>query len=241
MPNGSIKSSAHPPRAEQFEGTPPKSPAPAPWSWRHFTRNTILVAAVLVLVGVFVVEGVIPNLVPKNFGVVDEGRVYRSGELTTMALTSVVEDHGIKTIIDFGAHDRDPAGERREQATADALGVRRIVLNLEGDATGDPNRYADALRIMRDPESGPVLVHCAAGAQRTGCAVALYRSLVDGWDDERALLEAEQYKHDPNDNPKMRQMFHTWKDEIARALDTDATIVYPPEQAPPAPSSEDDE
>lgn len=214
------------------------APRPA-WSWHRFTRNSLLVAAILFLIGLFVVEGVVPHLVPKNFGVVDEGRVYRSGELTTTALKSVVEQRGIKTIIDFGAHDRDPAGEKREQDTADLLGVQRYVLNLEGDATGDPNRYAEALRIMNDPEAQPVLVHCAAGAQRTGCAVALYRSLVDGWDDERALVEAEDYRHDPEDNPKMRAMYRTWKDEIARSIETGEPIETDQPSTPPSTSPTD--
>lgn len=199
-----------------------------PWSWRGFTRNAIVITVLGGLLAWFIVEGVIPNLIPKNFGVVQEGKVYRSGELTMRALTTVVEEHGITTIVDFGAHDHHPDDERREQKTADLLGVKRYVLNLEGDARGDPNRYVEALRIMRDESAGPVLVHCAAGAQRTGCAIALYRSLIDGWEDERALLEAEEYRHDPVDNPNMRRMFHTWKDEIARSLETGVPIDYDP-------------
>ena len=204
------------------------------WSWRRFARNATLAATVLFLVGYTLVEGVIPHVIPKNFGVVEEGRVYRSGELTTTALESVVKEHGIRTVIDFGAHDKDPAGERREQQTADLLGVKRVVLNLEGDATGDPNRYVEALRLMNDPEAQPVLVHCAAGAQRTGCAVALYRSLVEGWDDERALSEALDYRHDPADNPRMPAMYKTWKDEIERAYESGGSIDYAPPALPEA-------
>ena len=237
MPNDSSAGSAS---AGQFTGSPPPEketgrpadPAAArrdwrsDWSWRRFTRNAFIIAGVSFLTVLFIVKGVVPHLVPKNFGVVTEGRLYRSGELTTTALKSVVEAHGIRTIIDLGAHDHDPAGERREQATADLLGVRRVVLYLEGDATGDPNRYVEALRIIADESNGPVLIHCAAGAQRTGCAVALYRSIAEGWDDERALVEAEDYRHDPLDNPLMRETFHEWKDEIARSLETGDAIEY---------------
>ncbi len=188
------------------------------WSWPRFTRNAALAAGLIALLAWFIVDGVVPNLVPKNFGVVQEGVLYRSGELTPRAMRTVIEKHSIKAIIDFGAHDHDPAGERREQAVAESLGVERYVLLMRGDGTGDPNNYAEALRIMTDPDRQPVLVHCAAGAQRTGCAVALYRSIVQGWDDDRALNETRQYRHDPAKNPHLEEMYRTWRDEIARAL-----------------------
>jgi hypothetical protein len=228
-----IPSSADSTPAEQSDSPSGALSRPRAWSWPRFARNAFLVAAIAFLVGLFVVEGVIPNLVPKNFGVVEEGAVYRSGELTTAALTKVVREHNIRTVIDFGAHDHDPDDERREQQAAEILGVDRHVLNLYGDGTGDPNRYAEALRIMTDPEAQPVLIHCAAGAQRTGCATALYRSLVQGWNDDRALAESTEYKHDPDDNPRMPAMYHAWRDEIERALRTGGTIDYDPQDPLP--------
>lgn len=224
MPNGS---SAGSPAAGQ-SGAP--DTAHQAWSWGRFARNAGLVGAILFLVGLFIVQGVVPHVVPKNFGVVEEGVLYRSGELTTTALASVVRERGIRTIVDFGAHDHDPDDERREQRTAEILGVDRHVLNLNGDATGDPNRYAEALRIMSDPDAQPILVHCAAGSQRTGCAVALYRSLVQGWDDGRALAETTEYRHDPEDNPRLPRMYRAWKAEVGRALESGAPIPYTPDR-----------
>lgn len=196
------------------------------WSWARFTRNAALSAVLIALLAWFTVEGVVPNLAAKNFGVVQPGAVYRSGELTPAAMRAVIEKHGIRTIIDFGAHDHDPAGEVREQAVADSLGVERVVLLMRGDGTGDPNNYAEALRIMTDPDRQPVLVHCAAGAQRTGCAVALYRSIVQGWDDDKALKEAQQYRHDPAKNPHLEEMYRTWRDEIERSLQGGGKIQF---------------
>jgi hypothetical protein len=79
---------------------------------------------------------------------------------------------------------------------------------------------------MTDPDAQPVLVHCAAGSQRTGCAIALYRSLIEGWDDNRALGEATDYRHDPADNPRMPAMYHAWKDDIQRAFERGGSIDY---------------
>lgn len=220
MPIDAEGSSASRPARDQADPGTSRSA----WSWPRFTRNAAVILAVVGLSVWFVVAGVVPNLSPKNFGVVEPGVLYRSGELTPAAMRDVVTDHGVRTIIDFGAHDLDPAGEARERAVARSLGVRRVVLPLWGDGTGDPNRYADALRIIADPVSQPVLVHCAAGSERTGCMVALYRDLVQGWDAERALAETRAFGHDPAKNPDLRPMYDRWRDDIERAWQTGGLI-----------------
>lgn len=197
------------------------------WSWPRFARNAGLIGGGIALAVWFAVEGVVPNLVPKNFGTVEPGLLYRSGGLTTAAFKGVVETHGIRTVVDLGGFDTDPAADRRAQRAAEAMGVRRVVLPLSGDATGDPNRYVEALRIITDPAAQPVLIHCSAGAHRTGCAVALFRAVVEGWDDERALREAENFRHDPEDNPRLREMYFTWRDEIEKALHDGGVIALP--------------
>lgn len=188
------------------------------WSWPRFFRNAVIIAVLTGVGSWIVVESVLPNVFPKRFGVVVEGELYRSGRLTPAATRKVVQENGIRTIVDFGGFDKDPVGNDRAQRTADALGVRRIILPLEGDSTGDPNRYLEALRIIEDPDSGPVLMHCAAGSERTGCAVALYRMIEQDWPLDRAIDEATRYDHDPADNPQVRRMIETWRPEIERAL-----------------------
>lgn len=168
-----------------------------------------------------------PNLFPKNFGVVEPGRIYRSGELTPAATRDVVDGYGIVRIIDLGAHEPGSPEEQRAAAVARSLGLERVRLPLFGDARGDPNLYAKALRRMTDPEAGPVLVHCAAGTQRTGCAIALYRSIIDGWSDSKALAEAEGYRWDPADEgSELRETYARWRDPVANALRTGEPIPY---------------
>lgn len=210
---GEPASQIHPHRAREFSA--PTAPG---WSWPRFFRNAIVTAAVVSLGVWYAVEGVIPNIVPKRFGVVEAGAIYRSGELTAAATRRVVSAHGIRTIIDLGAHEPGTIEESRAGAVARSLGVERLRFDLEGDGRGDPDWYVRALRIMADPGAQPVLVHCSAGAQRTGCAVALHRMIREGWTLDRAIEEARRYDHDPRDNPHVIGMIEQWRGEIESAL-----------------------
>lgn len=195
----------------------PEQPRAA-FSVARFLRNALAVA-LIVTGGVLAYrEWVRPNLFPKNFGVVTEGVLYRSGKLTPAATEKVVHAHGIRTIVDLGAFEPGTRGERLAQRTADALGVVRVRLDLEGDATGNPNYYAQALRIMTDPERQPVLVQCGAGSERTGCAIAMYRHLVEGVPMDDAYAETLRYKHNPRRNPRLREVFDAWTEPVGRAL-----------------------
>lgn len=192
----------------------------------RFTRNAVVVVATIAL-GVLVWDKWIdPNVFPKRFGVVVDGEIYRSGELTPAATAKVVREHGIRTIVDLGAHELGSVEEHREADTADALGVDRVRFGLFGDGRGDPNRYVAALEIMRDPARQPVLVHCAAGSERTGCAVALYRVHEQGWDLDRAYAETLNYDHDTRDNPHLREMLDAWAKPIGAALGDGGVIPY---------------
>src|SRR5690606_37932692 len=75
------------------------------------------------------------DVYPDNFGVVKAGALYRSADLTPAAAKKVHDEHGIRTIVDFGAFDPGSAKERVAADTAEALGVERHVFRLEGDGT----------------------------------------------------------------------------------------------------------
>lgn len=157
------------------------------------------------------------DVYPDNFGVVKPGALYRSADLTPAATKKVHDQHKIRTIVDFGAFDPGSAKERVAADTAEALGVERHVFRLEGDGTGNPNAYVQAMRIINDPAKQPVLVHCAAGAQRTSGCVILYRNLIEGVQFDRAYEEASGYRHSPRKNPRLKPFLKTWVDQINRA------------------------
>jgi protein tyrosine phosphatase (PTP) superfamily phosphohydrolase (DUF442 family) len=179
--------------------------------------RAILIAALVIAAITYLSSNVVPNVFPKRFDTVAKGQVYRSGKLTPASTESVVKGNDIKTIIDLGAFEAGSIEDRRAQETAESLGVTRYRLQLWGDATGNPNTYLHALRLMTDPANQPVLVHCGAGTERTGCAVMLYRQIVEGVGYEDLFDEAVRAGHDPDSNEKLRETYNdiSWKVEQA--------------------------
>jgi protein tyrosine phosphatase (PTP) superfamily phosphohydrolase (DUF442 family) len=175
----------------------------APSSQRIPSQVLVIAAiALTVVVAVLWSTTLRYRVFPKNFGVVEEDVLYRSGYLTPPMLRRVIREHGIRTVVDLGGSDKHPQRNAAERAVADDLGIARIEVRLSGDGTGDPDLYATALRVMADPANQPVLVHCAAGSQRTTVAVALFEHLVLDRPVVNSLRESiERHRHDPEDNP----------------------------------------
>lgn len=162
---------------------------------------------------------------PRNFDTVVEGEIYRSGRFKAAALRRLHDKYGIKTVIDLGANPKDSPQDAAEQQMAEELGIDRYVLPLGGNGTGDPNRYVEALRIMADPARQPVLVHCSAGAQRTGGAVILYRNIEEGVPLEQAFAEAARHGHDPQRNGELFPYLNENLDAIRESYRSQVPIV----------------
>jgi protein tyrosine/serine phosphatase len=171
------------------------------------------------------------DVLPKRLHEVVPDQIYRSGELTPAATRHIVQAHHIKTIVDLGAHEPGTPEDRLAQAVADELGVERIVFDLEGDATGDPNHYVSTLRLMTDPEHQPVLVHCGAGTERTGCAVILYRNIIEDVPIDVAYDEAVAAGHSPRRNPRLKAVLDRWAEPIADAFKNGRDVRVVPDAA----------
>lgn len=191
-------------------------------------RVIALIAAVAVLGGFTLRYHVRDNVWPRNFGVVEEGKLYRSGRQTPAMFERLVREHRIKTIVDMGAFAEGSREEEFAARTAKALGVDRLVFRLEGDGTGDPNSYVRALRVIADPARQPVLIHCAAGAQRTSGCIMLYRNITQGQPLDKVYEEAFDFEHDPARNPKLWPYIYRWRDAINRAVKYGGTIDWKP-------------
>jgi protein tyrosine/serine phosphatase len=132
----------------------------------------------------------------RGFRVVRDGVLYRSGQMTLAGLKDVIRDHRIKTVISLryakidGNLPPDLAEERYCQAQE--IAYRRIKLDAwwASDNTVPAEKgVRQFLEIMDNPASFPVLIHCFAGAHRTGACCAVFRMEYEHWTNARAIAE----------------------------------------------------
>lgn len=139
----------------------------------------------------------------RNFHVVTPGVLYRSGQLSQQGLEQVLHDYEIKTIVTLrdAPIPGNPPPDRAEEEYCRKMGIKHVRLAPQSWSAPDGSVPAAAnvqkfLEVVSDPNNHPVLVHCFAGAHRTGACVAVYRLECQRWSTEQTLEEMRTYGYD---------------------------------------------
>ena len=124
---------------------------------------------------------VIPGVM--NFARVS-ANLYRGAQPTGEGFAEL-KKRGIRTVVDL----RSFHGDRE---LLKGLGMRYVRIYCK---TWHPEEEdtIKILKVIEDPANWPVFVHCQQGADRTGCAVAAYRVVNEGWTMEEARREMEAF------------------------------------------------
>ena len=174
------------------------------------------------------------RFVPKRFGVVVPGRIYRSGQISKWMIEDVLTRHKIQAIIDFTGFDWNDEHQQAELAVAWKHRISVTRFPQSGDGTGDIYNYAQAIKIMQqfEREQKPILVHCAAGSQRTGAVVAFYRLFVQKWQPGKILREMQQYDCNPSENRRLIEYMNSNLSKLAEMLVAMQVIERVPKPLP---------
>lgn len=164
----------------------------------------IAIVAVLVLIGVGIKYGRY-HVFAKRFAVVEEGQVYRSGLLKAGPLERVIREHEIRTILTLLKFEEDDPDQVAEKALAEREGIAILRIPMPGNGCGTFDQLEQAAGSVADEAHWPMLVHCAAGVQRTGASLAVWRMKYGGWNLEQALAEMRRHGYDEGDNPELRE------------------------------------
>jgi protein-tyrosine phosphatase len=170
----------------------------------------------------------------KNWGTVEDGRIYRSGLVHRALIEDELREHRIATVVDLSAEGVRHPDVAAEREAAAHLGIRALEVNgLDGYGVGDVGAYVTALEEMAGAADGrAVLVHCAGGSERTGAAVAMYRMLFQGWDGKRAYEEYLGYRGDPPKNDILPTFVNKVLPDVADRLVQSGTLPEKPARLP---------
>ena len=108
-----------------------------------------------------------------NFHEVDPGRYYRSAQPDEEQLSGWIEAYGLKTVVKLNGGAPGDSDFDRSREPALAAGAEFIHLPLSATKYPSPDDLVRLWEIFETAEY-PVLVHCRAGADRTGLASGIY-------------------------------------------------------------------
>ncbi len=107
--------------------------------------------------------------------------LYRSEQPTGEGMKNLKEKIGIKTVINLRAFHSDADEVRGTGLLNEELSVKTWHIENED--------VVRVLKLIRNKENGPFLIHCQHGADRTGLMSAMYRIVEQGWTKEEAIKE----------------------------------------------------
>jgi membrane-associated phospholipid phosphatase len=199
-----------------------------------------LLVALAVTAAIFWGTGHRDEVYPRNWGEVVPGLVYRCAELRPRIIERELRTHEIAFVLSLSGevpgHDEQDA----ERAACQKLGIERLPIPMRGNGIPrTPDAYAEAVALIDQhaKQGKPVLVHCAAGTNRTGGVVAAYRMFAQGWTPAQAFEEMLQYDFDPTDNIELLPWMAENTAAIAEGLVERGVIEKVPDPLPIIPVS----
>jgi protein tyrosine/serine phosphatase len=117
-----------------------------------------------------------------NFHTLVEGQAYRSAQPSPLEIRSYFAEHKIATILNLRGSNPGSSWYDGELSTARELGIAHIDFGMSARRELTPQQVLQLVSIMKGAPK-PLLIHCKAGADRTGLASALYLAEIAGQDE----------------------------------------------------------
>lgn len=108
-----------------------------------------------------------------NFHAVEEGILYRSAQLSEAQFASHIREKGIRSILNLRGNNAGSAWYDEEMEASTAAGIRHVDYPISARRDLTDGEVSEIVSLLRDLPR-PVLVHCEAGADRSGLVAAIY-------------------------------------------------------------------
>lgn len=141
----------------------------------------------------------------KNFSRL-ETTVACAGAITSEAMPEI-KKMGFVSVINLREAQEPGADIEKHRAAAEAAGLRYFHVPFNG-AKPDPKAADEFVKVISSKDTAPAFIHCAS-ANRASAMWLIKRIVVDKWEVDRAVAEAEALGLT---NPTLKQ----WAIEYAR-------------------------
>ena len=122
-----------------------------------------------------------------NFHPIEDGVAYRSGQLRGDQFLDRIRANGIRTIINLRGNNAGQSWYDDEIKASAATGVGHVDFAISAGRELTDDQVSQLADVLRNA-ARPLLIHCEAGADRSGLTAALYQLLIAG----RSAAEAGQ-------------------------------------------------
>ena len=145
----------------------------------------------------------------ENLGEVETGLLYRSANPSRRLLDFLVKRVGLKYVVNLrgSIHPADAA-------FMESIGGKVFSLPMSASRPPKPAQVLELIRIthLARKEGAAILIHCMAGADRTGMIVGAWRMLFQGVRDRKALTrETRMYRHLPAAWPNVHRYIESFR------------------------------
>lgn len=160
---------------------------------RRVKRGIQMLGVALMLIAAYITF----EMQTGNFHEVIQGEFYRAAQPEGAQLERYINGHGIKSVINLRGENANAPWYQEEVATSKRLGVKHIDFRMKAARELTNEQAMELIEVMRNAPK-PLLVHCRAGADRTGLASAIYVAAIakgSEWDADYQL--SLRYGHIP--------------------------------------------
>lgn len=112
-----------------------------------------------------------------NIHAVVDVEAYRAAQLSPEMIEETSKEYGIKTILNLRGENTGADWYDKEVREAKRLGIRHIDFRMSASKELTTEEAKSLIAIMASAQK-PILIHCKAGADRTGLASAFYVAAV---------------------------------------------------------------